>query len=104
MNKYSPDGWVLLKIKDYCKVFGSWAGVYTGSDSWRINSGIVKVEEDGDYILFYGASGSCYSCHKDTENSITSYNWSVVNSCLEIGAEVISYEQFKKEWHNGHTI
>lgn len=62
---YKPDYWVLLKVGDYYKVFGSWLGGYLGSDSWRLNSGIDKVEEDEEYYHFIGFSGSVYSCAKN---------------------------------------
>ena len=42
----TPDKWLVLKIGDLYKVYGTWYGGYLGSDSWKINSGIVKVEED----------------------------------------------------------
>ena len=67
---HTPDRWVLLRIvKDadvQFKVLGSWSGSYLYGGSWRLNSGIVKVEDDGDYILFHGASGSTYKCHKES--------------------------------------
>jgi hypothetical protein len=61
---YSPNRWVVLKIKDVYKVLAGWSGGYLDADEWRMNSGISKVEEDGDYYLFHGYSGSTYKCHK----------------------------------------
>jgi hypothetical protein len=66
-----PDNWVVLKIKyntneTLYKVLGGWWGGYLHGDSWRLNSGIVRAEEDGDYILFHGSSGSVYQCHKES--------------------------------------
>jgi hypothetical protein len=70
MTQYEPDKWVVLKLnnegKTLYKILGGWSGSYLDGQSWRINSGITKVEEDGDYFLFYGYSGSAYKCHKDT--------------------------------------
>lgn len=66
---YNPDKWCILKIEgDYphYRVFGSWYGGYLGSDSWRMNSGITRVEEDENFYYIYGASGSCYNCHKES--------------------------------------
>lgn len=69
MSEYKPDRWIVLKItngeKVIYKVMGGWYGGYLGSDSWRINSGITKVELDGDTYKFYGHSGSVYLCHKN---------------------------------------
>ena len=64
----TPERWVILKIngpEPYFRVFAGWRGGYTSGDSWRMNSGIVGVEEDEDYYYFIGHSGSCYKCHKN---------------------------------------
>lgn len=66
MNK--PDKWVVVKLEKkneetIYKVFGTWLGGYLDGDAWRLNSGIVRVEENNDFYDFYGYSGSCYSCH-----------------------------------------
>lgn len=66
--EYIPDNWVVLKINydgmiTY-RVLAGWSGGYLYGDSWRMNSGITRVEEDGNYYEFYGSSGSCYRCHK----------------------------------------
>lgn len=73
MSDYTPDRWVIIEIihdgEKLHKVFGGWYGGYTGSDSWRMNSGITKVEfENGnpDHINLYGYSGSCYFCHRNS--------------------------------------
>lgn len=70
MNEYKPDRWIILKItngeKVIYKVMGGWYGGYLGADSWRINSGISKVELDGDTYNFHGHSGSIYLCHKNS--------------------------------------
>lgn len=70
MTEYNPDSWVVLRMtyKDQIiyKVLGGWSGGYTQGDSWRLNSGIERVELDGDIYKFYGSSGSVYNCHKDS--------------------------------------
>lgn len=69
MTEYSPDSWVVIRMshKDATlyKVLGGWSGGYTQGDSWRLNSGVDRVEVDGDRYLFHGSSGSVYSCHRD---------------------------------------
>lgn len=68
-NFYIPDNWVIIKIKGndpHYRVLAGWSGGYTTGDSWRMNSGITRYERDGDYFLFYGHTGSCYRCHRDT--------------------------------------
>lgn len=61
-NTYTPDNWVVFKVPLGYKVLGGWSGGYTTGDSWRLNSGITRVEKEGDYYLFYGHSGSVYRC------------------------------------------
>jgi len=69
-EEYLPDNWVVLKIKEgkldsgFYKVLAGWSGGYLYGDSWRMNSGISEVTEDGDYLLFHGYSGSVYRCYK----------------------------------------
>lgn len=72
MSEYNPDNWLLLKFDTkehgiFYKVLAGWSGGYLYGDSWKLNSGVTKVEVDGDYYLFYGYSGSVYKCHKDSE-------------------------------------
>lgn len=68
---YTPDNWVIVKMTRpegvIHKVLAGWSGGYLNGDSWRMNSGIVRTSQDGDYILFYGESGSVYKCHKDAQ-------------------------------------
>jgi hypothetical protein len=67
---YRPDNWVVIKITKpdmtYYKVLGGWSGSYLTGNSWRLNSGIVKVTEDENYYNFFGSSGFCYQCNKDS--------------------------------------
>lgn len=86
-REYKPDKWVILKItkndqKDYVmyKVLGSWYGGYLGANSWRLNSGIAKIDKKDDFLHYYGDSGSVYICHVDmygmsahTESVFSSY-------------------------------
>jgi hypothetical protein len=69
MSDYTPDKWVVLKIpyktETLYKVLGGWYGGYAGSDAWRMNSGITKAVIGGFHVVFYGHSGSQYSCHRD---------------------------------------
>lgn len=75
----NPDKWLIVQFNDTFKVFGTWAGGYGSGESWKLNSGIVKVEEDSDYYYFYGYSGSCYQCKK-TSYGTTGYGYSVLSS------------------------
>lgn len=69
MNNYTPDNWVIIKIKGddpHYKVLGGWSGGYTAGSSWRMNSGIVECRENKDCYYFVGSSGSIYCCGKDS--------------------------------------
>jgi hypothetical protein len=69
MSDYTPDTWAMLKFthegKTFYKVLAGWGGSYLYGASWKLNSGVTKVETDGDYYLFSGYSGSVYQCHKN---------------------------------------
>lgn len=82
---YHPDKWLLIKIggtDPHYRVFGAWSGGYLGSDEWRMNSGIVRVEEDDKHYYFYGGSGSQYRCTKGMYGS-TAYGWGVVQGYVD---------------------
>lgn len=70
MTTYSPNFWSIIKINSdidpHYRVFGSWSGSYLDGASWRMNSGIVQVEQDEDpnILNFIGSSKSIYKCHK----------------------------------------
>lgn len=73
MSEYEPHNWVILKIDSeeygvYFKVLGGWSGGYLDGDSWRINSGIAKIEEEDEHYLFHGLTGSVYKCLKRNES------------------------------------
>lgn len=94
--EYTPDKWVAIKIvsKDYpdtYKIFASWFGGWAGADSWKLNSGCVKIEEDGQCYLFHGYSGSIYRCHKANYGT-NLYGQGVLNNLMrrmkDAGCEV----------------
>lgn len=67
MANYFPHNWVVIKIKGddpHYRVLAGWSGGYLDGDSWRLNSGITKVEEDDGSYYFSGSSGSTYHCGK----------------------------------------
>jgi hypothetical protein len=80
-SMYRPKAWVVVSIEHlsldpkvlYHKVYAE-----LSNDSWRMNSGITKIEEDENSYSFYGASGSCYLCMKDL------YGINLANSPLEM--------------------
>jgi len=63
-----PDYWVILELSGvdhHFRLLMSWSGGYLYGDSWRINSGVASCEQTDDSLVFKGASGSEYTCHKD---------------------------------------
>jgi len=65
---YTCDNWVVIFINagdPHYRVLTGTSGGYASGDSWRMNSGIVRVEDDGEDFIFYGASGSAYRCYKE---------------------------------------
>jgi hypothetical protein len=51
----------------YYKVLAGWYGGYANGDSWKINSGITKVDKVDGVYEFSGYSGSSYFCHQSVE-------------------------------------
>lgn len=90
MSVYYPDRYELLRItKDgevSYKVFGTWVGGYLSGDSWRLNSGIQRVEEDGDMVKFIGYSGSIYKAYKEAVGT-TFYTAGVLQQMLDVSSE-----------------
>lgn len=67
MTEYTCDNWVVIKMKGddpHYRLLVGTSGGYLDGDSWRINSGITKVQEDEAFYYFYGSSGSRYRCGK----------------------------------------
>lgn len=70
LRGYYPDRWVLLKFNNngnvFYKILASWYNGFAQGDSWRLNSGVDRVEKHGNTYLFYGSSGSIYQCNENT--------------------------------------
>jgi len=86
----TPERWIILRIPTednidvpYYKVFAEWRGGYLGGDRWKINSGISEVEEDKYYYYFYGYSGSCYKCHKNSYGLRSLYVSGILANIIE---------------------
>lgn len=104
MSVYHPDRFIVLEITPdegdpFHKVFGSWFGGYLNGDSWRMNSGISKIEKDEDgNIHFHGDSGSVYICRPGTYGA-TSYTGQIVAELLKKG-NVKVVDQTTTDWLN----
>ena len=106
---YNPDGWMLVKItsegKTHYRVFGSWRGGYLDGDSWRLNSGVVRHEEeivknsmneDLKIYRFYGSSGSCYQVVEKTYGLLGPYNEGVLGSYASQSTDKITFEPLQE--------
>jgi len=85
MSDYTPDRWLVLRIHTtkevLYRVFATWSGGYGGSDSWQLNSGIVRATFADPYWEFDGSSGSVYRCHRDAYGS-NGYGGSVLSTII----------------------
>ena len=106
MSEYNPDKWSILKFKGkedtWYKVMGSWYGGYLDGDSWRLSSGLERIEESGEFYLMHNFSGSIYKCHKNMEGmNMTAAG--VFETAKKEGAKnnvevtAIDIDQFNKE-------
>jgi hypothetical protein len=85
------------------KVFGTWRGGYLYGDSWRLNSGITKVEKDGPILHFHGDSGSIYSVlNKEEAYGTSGYTGGVLGSMVHKSKEennvTVEILPFNTDW------
>lgn len=93
MNTYNPDKWMIMKVTSgdpHYRVFGSWSGGYTTGDSWRMNSGIEKVEETENTYRFIGSSGSVYECVKGMYG-VTAYGYGIASNMVEQQPDMLAF-------------
>jgi len=97
MSTYTPDSWVpvLIESEEHGKIYkvlASWYGGYTGSDHWKLSSGIesITVSEDGSTLTMPQASGSIYIVGRD------------IHVSMLIGSMLASFE--KQAEQNNFTI
>lgn len=98
----TTDKWVLIRIvnsldeaNDLYKVFAFWK-----DKTWRLNSGIVSIEEDDKYYYFNGTSGSRYQCRKNKYGIIGNYTSVLIGMWTEgsRGEVVMLEEKEALEW------
>jgi len=85
-NHYIPDKWIIIEISSeedtVRRVFATWYGGYLDGDSWRLSSGITKVEDKGDWYLFHNESGSIYQCYKN-QYGTNLYSYGVLQDMMK---------------------
>jgi hypothetical protein len=96
MSEYNPDAWVIVEIwgtnveeSPYHRVFAGWYGGFTHGDSWKMNSGITKILDQGTHYDVYGDSGSVYRCPKHAER-MSGYMTSIYRQYTEKNCDEIS--------------
>lgn len=82
-----PDYWQIIKITNMDgivihKVLAGWASSYLSGPSWRLNSGIIRIEKKGKVYRIHGNSGSIYDCYEDYEG-LNGYTNSVLDGMME---------------------
>ena len=102
---YNPHKWLLIKItnndKAYYKVFCCWYGGYLDSDSWRICSGITRIEENEYSYIFRSINGSEYVCSRNGYG-ISAYGLSIIKNMeneqnIDIFYKMPNINNIKKE-------
>jgi hypothetical protein len=98
MSTYTPDRWVILKLtknnETNFKVLAGWSGSYLEGQSWKINSGITKVEVEDDSYLFHGYSGSVYKCGKSSYGTNMIMNGILDQVTGQEGVELLQDQDF----------
>lgn len=94
----TPDKWVIVKLKHkgetFYKVLAGWSGSYLEGQSWRMNSGIAKVEATETHYLFTGFSGSVYQCSKNGYGTNMIMNNIVAKLASEPDVEILPEQNF----------
>jgi len=111
---YTPDNWVIIKFNGddpHYRVLAGWSGGYLDGDCWRMNSGIVRVEESSEvfevdsgpiaieYFDFYGYSGSRYRCNKRA-CGLRMNNVGVWNQLKDIHGDKVELMPEDTDWLN----
>ena len=102
MNSYRPDNWVIIKFDGpdpHYRVLAGWSGGYTSGTSWKLNSGITKVEDHNDFYRFYGSSGSCYDCNK-VSYMLRMNNAYIWNQLKELHGDKVQLMEENTDWTN----
>jgi hypothetical protein len=95
----NPDKWVILKLpNNLYKVYGTWYSDYSTGAKWKINSGILKVEQDEDFYYFTGYSGSCYKCRKKKYGVATNYNQIFLDRIIKQAEGKVEVMEDVEDW------
>lgn len=94
-----PDNWKIIKFsEELYKVYATWKGSYLGEGRWSMNSGIIKVYQDGTHYYFEGYSGSCYKCHKNAYGIASSYGVDLLQRLIELCPLNVEVLEDREDW------
>ncbi len=104
------DNWVVIRMTRqpwqitpaplYYRLLVGWYSSYLSGDAWQMNSGIVSAEQDGDYFLFHGVSGSLYKTHKERYGLRRNNDYIYSNLVDTWGQEAVSIMPENTDWVN----
>ena len=102
LNDYTPSCWVIVKFTSpehgvIYKVLAGGGGGYLHGYTWKLSSGINKVEQYFDkegkkgYII-HNFSGSRYFCHEDRHGLRMSIAWKYNDFKQKLGDQMEDYD------------
>jgi hypothetical protein len=85
-REYTPDRWILIQLEHndekITKILAGWHGGYLDGDSWRLSSGVIKIEDHDKHYIMHNESGSVYYCWKNNEG-VTGLSGGILNGWME---------------------
>ena len=102
MTNYYPDCWVIIKFTSpehgvIDKVLAGGGGGYLHGHTWKLSSGITKVEmgfdKEGDkFYIIHNRSGSRYICYDDCHGLRMSIAWKYNDFKEKLGDQMEDYD------------
>jgi hypothetical protein len=102
LNDYTPSCWVIVKFTSpehgvIYKVLAGGGGGYLHGHTWKLSSGITKVEMDYDkfgkkFFTIHNHSGSRYFCYEDSHGLRMSIAWKYNDFKEKLGDQMEDYD------------
>jgi len=107
MSEYYPDCWVVIRIVSvedsnqiFYRLLSGWIGGYAQADAWRLNSGIIKMEDVDSHWVVHGQSGSVYRCYKNSYRLSTLTFAKYTEWQKKLGEETLQMMPENTDWLN----